>query len=89
MIIFFSDHGSRHDFDDRDEMLRSFFVASTPGQPGLFPNDVTPINIIPRLLNAYAGTKGRMATEESYVVDMRTVETTGMLNLIPWPVEHR
>ena len=85
VIIFFSDHGSRHDFDNRDEMLRSFFVSSTPGRPGLFPDDVTPINIIPRLLNAYAGTDLPMATEESYVVDMRTVETTGMLNLIPWP----
>jgi hypothetical protein len=85
VIIFFSDHGSRHDFDDSDEMLRSFFVASTPGRPGLFPEDVTPINIIPRLLNAYAGTNLSMATEESYVVDMRTVETSGMLNLTPWP----
>jgi hypothetical protein len=86
VIVFFSDHGSRHDFDDRDEMLRSFFIASTPGQPGLFPDDVTPINIIPRLLNAYAGTNLSMATEESYVVELRTVETTGMLELVPWPV---
>ena len=85
VIIFFSDHGSRHDYDDRDEMLRSLFIALTPGRPGLFPDDATPINTIPRLLNAYAGTNLSMATEESYVVDLRTVETSGMLNLIPWP----
>jgi hypothetical protein len=89
VVIFFSDHGSRHDFDDQDEMIRSFFVAATPGRPGLFPDDVTPINVIPRLLNAYAGTDLPMASEESYLVDMRTVHTSGMLNLIPWSLPAR
>jgi hypothetical protein len=86
VIVFFSDHGSRYDFDDRDEMLRSFFVSTTPGRPGLFPADVAPINLIPRLLNAYAGTQMPLATEESYVVDMRTVNATGLLTLIPWSI---
>jgi hypothetical protein len=86
VIIFFSDHGSRHDFDDNNEMLRSFFIALTPDRPGLFPVDVSPINVIPRLLNAYAGTHEPLATEESYVVNMNHAEKTGMLNTSPWPV---
>lgn len=84
VIIFFSDHGHRHDFDDQAEMLRILFISSTPDHAGLFPDDVTPVNVIPRLLNTYAGTGLEMTSEESYVVDMRTVDSTGIMAFEPW-----
>jgi hypothetical protein len=87
VIVFFSDHGSRHDFDDTDEMFRSFLLASTPGHPRLLPDDATPINILPRLLNAYAGTDMAVATEESYWVDQRKIEFHGRrFDLVPHAV---
>jgi hypothetical protein len=86
VIIFFSDHGSRHDYNDRDEMLRSIFIAATPGHPNLFPADVTPINIIPRLLNTYAATHLSMATEESYILGAPT-NSSGVQDLTPWNID--
>lgn len=53
VIIVMSDHGTRLDPFDPDEMLRNFFAAATPGHPGLFEEETTPISIFPRLLNAY------------------------------------
>jgi hypothetical protein len=82
VILFFSDHGQRLDFNDPDEMLRSFFIASTPGHPALFPDDVTPVNVIPRLLNEYAGAELPMATEESYWVDLYRLNEKGPLALM-------
>lgn len=84
VIVILSDHGNRHDQDDRDEMLRSMFMAMTPGHPGLFPDDTTPINTLPRLLNAYADAGIPFASEESYWLDMRTTEIDGLFNLEPW-----
>lgn len=55
VIILLSDHGSRQDPDNVDEMHRNFFAAFTPGHPGLFDDDATPISVFPRLLNAYLG----------------------------------
>jgi hypothetical protein len=85
VIIVFSDHGHRHDLQDPDEMLRSFFIAATPGHPSLFPDDVTPVNLVPRLLNAFAGDTLPLATEESYLVDLRTLSVAGPLALRQWP----
>lgn len=84
VIVILSDHGSRHDQGDRDEMLRSMFMALTPGHVGLFPDDTTPINTLPRILNAYAGARIPLASEESYWLDMRTTEIDGLFNLEPW-----
>jgi hypothetical protein len=81
VVIVFSDHGSRHVPSDRRESMASLFLASTPGHPRLFPDDTTPINIIPRVLNAYAGTSLPLETEESYWTDMTTVGTDGPLRL--------
>ena len=66
-------------------MLRNLFIASTPGRSGLFPDDVTPINLIPRLLNGYLGTDHPLATEESYLVDLDALRTKGYLPLVAWP----
>lgn len=81
VIIFLSDHGHRHEFADPDEMLRSFFLASTPGHAGMFPEDVTPINVVPRLLRAYTGAAVPMAPEESYWLDLAKFGATGPLDL--------
>ena len=53
VIVVFSDHGRRHDLQDSVELLRSLFLTSTPGQPGIFPDDATPVNFLARLSNAY------------------------------------
>jgi hypothetical protein len=69
IVIVFSDHGLRHNPDDRAEMLRSLLLAYTPGHPGLVPDDATPINLLARILNAYQGAAIPLASEESYWVD--------------------
>ena len=83
VVVVMSDHGSR--YFDRSEMLRNLFIAATPGHPDLFAGDVTPINLIPRLLNAYTGTGLPLATEESYEVDLSAVPAKGYLPLVPFP----
>ena len=79
VIVVFSDHGHRHDWDDHNEMLRSLLLTHTPGEPGLFPEDASPINIIPRIANAYHDAGMPFASEESYFVDMVTVNSRGPL----------
>lgn len=87
VIVFFSDHGSRYDYADPDETLRSFLIASTPAHPNLFPDDTTPVNIIPRILNAYAGSGIPLASEESFWADLRKNENGGPpFELVPWVV---
>jgi hypothetical protein len=78
VIVIFSDHGMRNRPADHDEMFRSLFLASTPGKQAIFPDDVTPVNIIPRLLNAYTGSQAPLASEESYWVDTRTASDVGI-----------
>ncbi len=63
VIIILSDHGSDTAFDARDpvgsdlnERSSNVFASRTPGRSGLFPDGTTPINVLPRLLNAYLGT---------------------------------
>jgi hypothetical protein len=54
VIVLMSDHGSRaFQPENQEEMLLNFFAAHSPGAPGLFPSDATPINIFPRLFGAY------------------------------------
>jgi hypothetical protein len=56
IVILFSDHGARFDSTVTDEYYRTFFAARTPGRPGLFPPDVSPVNILTLLSNAYFDT---------------------------------
>jgi hypothetical protein len=83
VIVVMSDHGGRSDLSDRAEMLRSFFVARTPGYPGLLPEDMTPVNLLPRLLNAYVGVDLPLATETSYWTDLEETSSRGRLDLVP------
>ena len=83
VIIVMSDHGSRYDPADPVEALRSFFLSYTPGHPDLFPDDPTPVNLFPRLLNGYLGTTLPMATEESYWADLTRPQSDGLFMLQP------
>jgi len=86
VIVIFSDHGTRFWPDDRAEMFRSLFLASTPGHAGLFPVDNTPVNVLTRLLNAYTGSSYPLASEESYWLDTRLIDAQGLLGpLTPLP----
>lgn len=49
VVVLFSDHGGRFDFDDEDEWRRSFLAARTPGRSGLFADDPTPGGLLPVL----------------------------------------
>jgi hypothetical protein len=51
-------------------MFRSFVAAFTPDHEGLIPDDATPVNILPRLLNAYHDQGISLASEESYWTDL-------------------
>jgi hypothetical protein len=64
VIVVLSDHGTDTGFDGRDpfasdldERSSNFLAVRTPGHPGLLPPGTTPINVLPRILNAYLGTE--------------------------------
>lgn len=68
VIVVLSDHGSASDVDwavtqihdaspqDLHERLSSFFAAYTPGKSGVFPDDISPVNVFRDLFDAYFGT---------------------------------
>lgn len=62
VIIIFSDHGPGTEFDptkplesDLVERSSNILAVYSPGHPGLFASPTTPVNILPRVLNAYLG----------------------------------
>lgn len=64
VVIAFSDHGPDEHLDwwNPDaagiaERSSNLFAARTPGHEGLFPDDVTLVNVLPMLFNAYLGTQ--------------------------------
>jgi hypothetical protein len=50
-----SDHGYKKPLSDVQARLATLFAASTPGHPELLADAPTPVNLMPRLLNAYLG----------------------------------
>ena len=59
-----SDHGSamgihpdHAETGDVDERTSNFFAALTPGHESLFPEDITPVNVMRLLEDAYLGTE--------------------------------
>jgi len=70
VIVMMSDHGSRaFAAENPDEMLLNFFAAATPEVPGLFPEDATPINVFPRLLNAYLDERFPLIPDRFFMPD--------------------
>ncbi len=64
VIIVFSDHGPDEHLDwwnpddaGITERSSNLFAARTPGHEHLFPDDVTLVNVLPMLFNAYLGTQ--------------------------------
>jgi len=62
VIVVMSDHGTETGFNGRDpfgsdlnERTSNFLAVRTPGHPHLLPPGTTPINVLPRILNAYIG----------------------------------
>ena len=63
VIIIFSDHGPGTGFDpskplesDLVERSSNILAVYSPGHSGLFASPTTPVNILPRVFNAYLGT---------------------------------
>jgi hypothetical protein len=64
VVIVMSDHGFRDWRISGDALPRSdlrsrfstLFAARTPGHPNVFPNDISTVDVLRGLLNAYAGT---------------------------------
>jgi hypothetical protein len=87
IIIVMSDHGARsRPFDpatatpdDLRERFGTLFAAYTPGHESVFPDDVTPAQVMVDLLNAYFGTSypqpemGTFASEISHPYDFTPV----------------
>lgn len=88
-IVLFSDHGFRHWLTDEPETFRSLLAAYTPGHEGVFPQDAAPVNIIPRLLNAYAGTRIALADEKVWftIPDSERGDELGYFPLTRWDAE--
>jgi len=62
VVIVFSDHGPEtrlNWFAPEPEPIReriaNLFAARTPGHPGLFPDDITLVNVLPDLFRPYFG----------------------------------
>jgi hypothetical protein len=79
VIVVFSDHGARHG-QPGEEYFHNFFAARTPQHPGLFPDDVGMITILPLLLNAYLDADITVPDGEPQFL---TIGTT--LEMVPWP----
>jgi hypothetical protein len=73
VVLVLSDHGSaagvRWDHlasSDLDERTANLFAAFTPGRPGLFPPNVTLVNVFGLLLHAYFGREFQPEPDTSY-----------------------
>jgi hypothetical protein len=55
VVIVLSDHGTSG--EDPLDRFRNLILARTPDYPHLLGNAPTPINVLPRVLNAYLGTQ--------------------------------
>jgi hypothetical protein len=80
VIILFSDHGSRAEREPDAEWYATLFAARTPGRTGVFPDDVRPIEIFPRLFGAYFGDEVPIPVDKDYLTP-RTVQMP--LEIIP------
>jgi hypothetical protein len=53
VVVLLSDHGMSG--EDELDRFRNLIIARTPGHPELLGDAPTPINVLPRVLNAYLG----------------------------------
>lgn len=78
VVILFGDHGIRFDAGVSVEYFRNFFAARTPGHIDLYPDDVSPVNVLVGVENAYLGSAFPIREYEAW-------ESKGLLlNLSRW-----
>jgi hypothetical protein len=73
VIVVFSDHGPEERLDwwapepgPVADRMANFFAARTPGEAQVFPDDVSLVNVMPLLLNAYFGTSIPLADDRQF-----------------------
>ncbi len=73
VVVAFSDHGpdelldwDRPDAHGMDDRFDNLFWARTPAQTGVFPADVTLVNVMPLLLNHYLGSSLPLHPDELF-----------------------
>jgi hypothetical protein len=79
VIVLFGDHGMRFDTGVSTEYFRNFFAARTPGHPGLLPDDISPVNVLSMVENAYLGTDLPVRDYEAW-----ESEDNFVLRLVRW-----
>jgi hypothetical protein len=79
VVVLFGDHGIRVDAGVSVEYFRNFFAARTPGHQGLFPADVSPVNVLVAIENAYLHTSFPIRDYEAWEIKGGT-----LLNLERW-----
>jgi hypothetical protein len=79
VVVLFGDHGIRFDAGVSVEYFRNFFAARTPGHANLFPADVSPVNMLTAIENAYLATTFPMRPYEAWEIKGDT-----LLNLHRW-----
>jgi hypothetical protein len=79
VVVLFGDHGIRFDAGVSVEYFRNFFASRTPGHEGLFPPDVSPVNVLVGIENAYLGTTFPNRDFEAWEIKGDT-----LLNLHRW-----
>jgi hypothetical protein len=88
-----SDHGSGIGFDvhdtlhsDLEERTSNLLAVRAPGRPDVLPAGTTPVNVLPRLFNAYFGTQLPLQPDTTWawrgdsvldLVEIRKDPTTG------------
>jgi hypothetical protein len=55
IVVLMSDHGSRYTISNREEQFKSFLAARAPGEPRLFPENESDVNILRRIIRAEFG----------------------------------
>jgi hypothetical protein len=79
VVVLFGDHGIRFDAGVSVEYFRNFFAARTPGHEDLFPADVSPVNVLSAIENAYLNTNFPIRDYEAWEIKGDT-----LMNMERW-----
>jgi hypothetical protein len=81
VVVLMSDHGSRYTTSNRQEQFKSLLAARAPGQPRLFPDDESVVNILRRIIRAEFGAPVEPLPYQAWWSD------PGLLDLTPVATE--
>lgn len=89
ILILMSDHGPGKPVDWAAPAqpgivarAANLFAARTPGHPRLFPDDISLVNVLPRLFNSYFGMSLALRPDDVYSARS---EADGTLHRVEWP----